>query len=267
MNQHPEQFGRGLLEPDFEFGLNVMDAGQRKIVGKRAMAGNVKAAAHLLDLNVVHVDNFRKLAGQRFQPPLEFSVADYLVAGFNGGGLTLDVGENVGDLRHVVAHVRFQFRDLIVGTFEGHAFVEFDVLLDVKLSGEILHTDVVDVEVVTRGDGANAVEDIFRALGSRQRLHRYVSARKDVANGRRHCFHELLGALEGNGTGETDGEISEITVACATNSHASDFEHTIHVRDRVGDLGSDSGGSSVEQSVGGAAGQAPAHGNDDAGDK
>ena len=38
-----------------------------------------------------------------------------------------------------MAHVGFEFRDLIVSSLEGHAFVEFDVLLDMKPAVEILH--------------------------------------------------------------------------------------------------------------------------------
>jgi len=36
MNQDSKKFGRGLLESDFEFGLDVVDAGEREIVGERA---------------------------------------------------------------------------------------------------------------------------------------------------------------------------------------------------------------------------------------
>ena len=196
-----------------------------------------------------------------------FGVADQLVAGFDGGGFAFDVGEDVGDLRHVVAHVGFEFGDLIVSAFEGHAFVEFNVLLHVELAGEILHADVVDVEVVARGDGANAVEDIFRALGARQRLHGDVGIGKNAAHRGGDRFHQLLGTLEGDGAGQTDGEIGEIAIAGAADADAADFEHTIHVRNSIGDLGANSGGSGVEQGVDGAPRQAPAHGNDDAGDE
>ena len=205
--------------------------------------------------------------GKRFQLPLEIGVADQLVAGFDGGGLALDVGEDVGDFGHVAAHVGFQFGDLIMGALQGHAFVEFDVLFDVEATREILHADVVDVEVVAGGDGANAVENIFRALGARQRLHGDVGIGKDVANRGGHGFDQLLGALEGDGAGETNGKIGEVAVAGAADAHATDFEHAIDARDGVGDLGADAGGSGVEQGVNGAARQPPAHRDDDAGDE
>ena len=176
MNQNPEKLRRILLKVDLEFGLDVVNAGEREIIGECAVARNVQAAAHLLDLDVVHVDNFRKLAGGRLQSTFEVRIANQLVAGFDGRGFAFDMSKDVGDLRHIVAHVGFEFGDLIVGALKCHALVEFEVLLDVKLAGEILDADVVDVEVVARGDGANAVENIFRALGARQRDGQATSA-------------------------------------------------------------------------------------------
>ena len=162
MNQNPEKFGRGLLEVDFEFGLDVVNAGERQIIGHGAVAGNVEPAADLLDLDVVHVDNLGKPRSEGFQAAFEGGIAHRFVASLDGGGFTFDMGEDVTDLAHVAAHVGFELGDLIVSAFERHAFVELDVLLDMQLAGEILHADVVDVEVVARRDGANAVEDIFR---------------------------------------------------------------------------------------------------------
>jgi hypothetical protein len=161
VNQDAKKFGGVLLEIDFEFGLDVVDAGEWKIVGKGAVAGDVEASADLLDLNVVHILDFRKARSSEFEAALEFGVADEFVAGFDGGGFAFDVGENVGDFGNVSAHVSFEFGDLIVGGFESHAFVKFDVLLHMKSSGEILHADVVDIQVVAGGNGANTVEDIF----------------------------------------------------------------------------------------------------------
>jgi len=57
-----------------------------------------------------------------------------------------------------------------VSAFEGHALVQFDMLLDVEFAGEILHADVVHVQVVP-GATARIRQDIFRPLGARQWLH------------------------------------------------------------------------------------------------
>ena len=47
MNQYPEKLRRILLKVDFEFGLDVVNAGEREIIGECAVTRNVQAAAHL----------------------------------------------------------------------------------------------------------------------------------------------------------------------------------------------------------------------------
>jgi len=174
---------------NFEFGLNVVNPRERQIIGERAMAGDVKASANFLDLDVVHVDNLRKLHGERFQTALEGGVAYRLVARFDGGGFTFDVGEDVPDLPYIVAHVGFEFGHLIVGVLQCHALVQFNMLLDMEFAREILHADVVDVQVVAGSDGANTVEDIFRTLGARQGLNGDVGVGKNLAHSGGNCFH------------------------------------------------------------------------------
>src|SRR5258708_33151018 len=119
MNQHAEQFRSGLLESDLKLRLNIVYAGQREVVGERAVAGDVEASANFLDLDVVHVDDFRKVLGNRLKFALQTSIADQLVSGFDRSGLALDVGEDVVDLGYVAAHVGFEFGDLVVGSFQG----------------------------------------------------------------------------------------------------------------------------------------------------
>src|SRR5580704_13366842 len=157
------------------------------------------------------------------------------------------MSQDVVDFGHVVAHVSFEIGDLIVGAFEGHALVEFDVLLDVKAPGEILHADVVDIEVVAGSDGADTVKDIFRALGARERLNGDVGVGKNFVDRGGDGLDELLGALKGNRTREADGKVGEVAVARTA--------------------GADAGGRGVEEGVNGAAGQSPAYGNDDSGDE
>ncbi len=141
------------------------------------------------------------------------------------------------------------------------------MLLHVQTAGEILHADVVDIEVVAGGDGAYAVENIFRALGARQRLNGDVGVRKNsVDRGGYRCY-QLLGPLESYSAGQADREIGEIAVAGAANSHASNFEDAIHARNSIGDLNADTGRSSIKQRVDGAPRQTPAHGYDNARDE
>ena len=50
-----------------------------------------------------------------------------------------------------------------MGLFQAQVLVEFEVLLYMQLSQKVLHADVMHVEVVAGGNGAYAVENIFRA--------------------------------------------------------------------------------------------------------
>jgi hypothetical protein len=174
MDQNSKQLRRVLLETDFQLGLDVVHAGERKVVRQSAMAGDEQAAADALDHELVNVENLGKLRGHSPQAMLEFRIADDFFGLLEGGRLALDVGEDVGNFGNIVAHVGLQFGDLIVGGFEGHALVEFDVLFDVQTAGKILDTDVMHVEIIVGSDGANAVEDVLRVLRPRERLHGYV---------------------------------------------------------------------------------------------
>src|SRR5260370_41283529 len=116
MNQHTEEFGRRLLEMDFQFGLDIVDASQRQIVREGAMAGDVKTSSNFLDLDVVGINDFWKLPGRRLEVALEAGVAEHLVAGFDGGRLAFYMREDGGDLGHVAAHIGFEVRDLVVGS-------------------------------------------------------------------------------------------------------------------------------------------------------
>ena len=132
------------------------------------MARKVHAPAHPLENEFVNIENFGKLRCYGFQPMFEFGVADHLFRLFDGCRLALDMRKDVGNFWDIAAHVRFEFGHLIVRILEGHALIEFDVLFDVQLAGEILNTDVVDVKVPVCGHGANAIEDILRTLRARQ---------------------------------------------------------------------------------------------------
>ena len=60
MDQHPEKFGRVVLEADLELSLDVMHTRKRHLVGQRAVARDIKAGAHSLELEVMQVHYFGK---------------------------------------------------------------------------------------------------------------------------------------------------------------------------------------------------------------
>src|ERR1700731_822173 len=114
-------------------------------------------------------------------------------------------------------------------------------------------------------DSADAVKNIFSALSPGQGLNGNIGVGKNTVD----CFgnrrYQLLGALKSYGAGEAHGEIGEITVAGAANTHSPNLKNTIHMGDGFNNLSANPGGSGVEQGVGGASRQPPTYGNDDAG--
>ena len=98
-----------------------------------------------------------------------------------------------------------------------------------------------------------------------KRLHGHVGVGKNLAHGLGHGSGQLAGALESHGARESHGEIGEIAVPGPADADAIDFENAVDAQNRVVDLGSHSRRRSIEQSIDGAAGQAPTHRNDNAG--
>ena len=70
------------------------------------------------------------------------------------------------------------------------------MLFDVQLSFQVLHADVVDVEVVAGGNRADAVKNIFRPQGAGSGMHHHVGVRQDVVHGCSDGVRHLLGALK-----------------------------------------------------------------------
>src|ERR1035441_2734505 len=229
------------------------------------MTGQIHSSAHALDDEFVNVEHLGKLRRHGFQAVLEFRVAEDFFWFLNSRRLALNVGEDVGNFRYVAAHVRFEFGYLIVRVLKRHALVEFDVLFDVELARNILHADVVHVEIPMRGHGADAVKDVLRTLRARKRLHRNVGVGENPANRLGDGGSQLAGALEGHGAREAYGEIGEITVPRPADADAIDFENAVDVQNCVVDLGSHSRRSCVEQSVTRPARQAPTHRDHDTG--
>src|ERR1700752_2734758 len=216
------------------------------------MAGNVEAAADAFEDEVVHVEDLGKLRGDRFQSMFEFGVANQFFRALNRGRLAFDMGENIRDFGDILPHLGFQFGYLIVRVLEGHPFIQFDVLLDVKVSGKILHADVVNVQVAMGGHGSDAIENVFCALRSRQGRHGDVSIRQDAAN--RFCYRadKLARPLEGNAPGEPYGKVREITIPGAPYADPVDLEHAIDTRYCVVNLRAYTRRSGIEQSIDGA---------------
>jgi hypothetical protein len=75
VNEYAEQFRGILLETDFQFRLDIVNARQGKIVRQRAMAGEVEAPVDAFEDEIMDVEDFRKLRGNHPQPVLKFCIA------------------------------------------------------------------------------------------------------------------------------------------------------------------------------------------------
>jgi len=125
------------------------------------VAGEIEAIPDATDFYVVHVDDFRKAGGDGLEFLFQCGVGDFFLTRLDGRGLAFDVGEDGDDFGNFSANLRFELGYAVMSFLSSKVLVEFEVLLDVQFAFEILHADVVHVDVVARGDGADAVEDAF----------------------------------------------------------------------------------------------------------
>ena len=76
--------------------------------------------------------------------------------------------------------------------FHTQLFVQFQVLLFIKLPVDILHADIVDIKVMPCRHAANSIEDILRAAGARDRMHNHIGSRQKLMHPRRHFAGNLF---------------------------------------------------------------------------
>ena len=141
---------------------------------------------------IYDVEYLRELCSDGPQPMLQLRIPHELFRLFDRRRFTFDVRENICNLRHVVSHVGFEFRNLIVRILKAHTLVEFNVLLDVIAPLKILDADVVNIQVPARGHRPYAVKDIFSVLRTRKRLHRDIRVRQNPADRFGDCCSQLL---------------------------------------------------------------------------
>ena len=192
------------------------------------MTGDVHPSPDALNHEVVHIQHFGKLRGHGFQSMLELGVADDFFRLFDCGRFALDVRKNVGNFGHIATHVCLKFRDLIMRFLERHPLVQFHMLFHVQASIQVLHADVMHVEVLMRGHGADPVKNILRMLRSRKRLDGYVGVRKHLMYRIGDGSGQLARALKRHSAGEAYRKISEKTVAGPADSNPIHFENAFH---------------------------------------
>jgi hypothetical protein len=120
----------------------------------------------------------------------------------------------------------------------------------------------VDVQVVAGGDRADAVENVFRQRGPRDRVNDDISVGKDTVYGFRDFVGDLARALESHAAGEADRDVGKVAVAGAADADAVHFEKAIDAAHGVDDAAAGPGGCSVEEGVNRLAGEAGADKDD-----
>src|SRR5215469_1393579 len=213
------------------------------------MTRDEETSADALEDKIVHIQNFGKLRGNRSKTMLKFCIAHQFFRSFDRRRLAFDVSKDLCDLRDVTAHVGFQVRDLVVSLLKRHPLVEFNVLLDMKLSSEVLHAYVVHIQISVSRDGSDAIKDVLRVLCPREGLHRDVGVGEYTPHGFRDCCHKLAGTLKCDGACKSYSEVGEVAVACSADPHAVDFQYSVYPGDCIVNLGAHTGGSRIEQRV------------------
>src|SRR5579864_785416 len=94
MDEHAKKLGRILLKADLQIRLNIVHPRQWQIVGQGAMTGNVQPSSHPLDLDLMHVEHFRKLRRNRLQPAFQRCIADNLISRLDRRRLALDMRQD-----------------------------------------------------------------------------------------------------------------------------------------------------------------------------
>ncbi len=186
MNQDLKKLRRIVFEANLQRRLHVMHTRKRHIVGQRAMARDIKPGTDFLELKLVDVNHFRKFLHNLFEPLFQFGLENNLLTRFDRCRLAFNMGENGRNFRNLGAHLGFEARHFIVRLFHAEALIEFEVLLYVQLTVQVLHADVMYVEIVSSRDCANPIENILCLPGPWNRVHNHIGRRKDLAHPRLH---------------------------------------------------------------------------------
>src|SRR5664279_3922402 len=185
----------------------------------------------------MRVDDLRESPRGQLNTAFEAWGIHHAVAGFDGSGLTLDVSQDARYFGNVAPHLAFQPCDPVVSVLERHALIQFNMLLHMQRAMDVLHTDVVDVEIVPGGHGANAIEQAFAAAGAGDSVYHHVSSRQELPNCRGHLVGYLFRFLKRNIARHGDGDIGEILAAATPNANAIDLQHSVDAGNRVDDFG------------------------------
>src|SRR5882757_6976399 len=252
VNEDAKQLRSGLLAADFQFGLDIMHARELHSVWQGAVAGEIEAITDAADFYVVHVDDFREAGGDGFELLFQRGVSNLFLTRLNGRGFALNVGQDAIHFWNFHSNFRLELRDAIMSFLQLEVFIEFQVLFHMQLPFQILHANVMHVDVVPGGNGADAVENAFIQLRPGQRVDHDIGVREKLLHGRGDRAHDLLGALERDNPRQRHGKVGKVSVAGAADANAIDLDHAFDTRNGMNDSCADTQRCSVQQGVDGA---------------
>ena len=93
-----------------------------------------------------------------------------------------------------------------------------------KPAVEVLHADVMNVQIVSSRDGAHTIKNIFGGGRPRDRPNDYVGVGEDFMHGPRNLVSYLARTLERDIACKADGNVGEITIPGAADAHAINFK-------------------------------------------
>ena len=102
------------------------------------------------------------------------------------------MGQYGGNLWDVTADFGFEHGNAVMSVLQAESLVQFEVLLDMQVSSQVLDAHIMHVQVIARGHGPDAVKNILRIHRARHGVHHDVGVGKDVMYCVRHCVGHLF---------------------------------------------------------------------------
>src|SRR6266567_4736435 len=135
------------------------------------------------------------------------------------------------------------------------------------MSAEVLHADVVYVQVIAGSDSTDAVENVFSALSAGTRVHHHIGVGQNAVHAGCDRVCDLFRALKRYIARQPDRKIREVAVTGSADAYAIDFQYALDFGNRIDDPVAHAGWSGIEKSVNGLTREPPAHIHHDSGNK
>src|SRR5438128_5486550 len=127
------------------------------------------------------------------------------------------------------------------------------------MSAEVLHADVVYVQVVAGSDSPDAIENVFSALSAGTRVHHHIGVGQNAVHAGCDRVCDLFRALKGYIARQPDRKIREVAVTGSADAYATDFQYAPDFGNRIDDQVAHAGWTGIEQRGHGRTREPPPH--------